>query len=100
MTKTKTSTTTAQDSQTVQRVRVAMTGLAAVILFIGLASAVFNYASREPALTAVGVAKPEIVANITETALSNAAANEPLADLGIAPGPATTAAVGNSIDAK
>ncbi|HET9510289.1 MAG TPA: hypothetical protein VFO80_03985 [Sphingomonas sp.] len=89
MTKTKPSTTSPEVSQTGQRVRVAMTGLAAVMLFIGMASAVFNYASTEPAVTAIGAAKPDVVANIAETAVSNAAASEPLADLGIAPGPVT-----------
>lgn len=82
----KTSTTPPEVSQTGQRVRVAMTGLTAVMLFIGLASAVFNYASTEPAVTAVGAAKPDVVANIAAPTLSNTTENEPLADLGIAPG--------------
>ncbi|MBN2972565.1 hypothetical protein JW805_11105 [Roseomonas aeriglobus] len=82
------STTPSDASQTGQRVRVAMTGLGAVMIFIGLASVVFNYASTEQAVTAVGAAKPDVVANIAETTVSNVAASEPLADLGIAPGPA------------
>ncbi|WP_294289435.1 hypothetical protein [uncultured Sphingomonas sp.] len=84
------STTPSDASQTGQRVKVAMTGLGAVMLFIGLASAVFNYASTEPAVTAVGAAKPDVVANIAETTVSNVAASEPLAELGIAPGPVAT----------
>lgn len=78
-------------SQSMQRVRVAMTGLAAVFVFIGLASAAFNYESKEAAVTAVGAAKPETVANMTDTALSNIA-EEPLAELGIAPSAGNTSA--------
>lgn len=95
--KTKTSTTPPDASQSGQRVRVAMTGLAAVMIFIGLASAVLNYASTEPAVTAIGAANPTIVANIADTAISNTS-NEPLADLGIAPGPVV--ATGNAAQAK
>ena len=76
-------------SQSMQRVRVAMTGLAAVFVFIGLASAAFNYESKETAVTAIGAAKPETVANIADTALINTA-DEPLAELGIAPSAAAS----------
>lgn len=67
--------------QTVQRVKVGMIGLAAVILLIGLASAIFSVASRERPVAVdasnVAVAKPS---NNTADA-----ANEPLAELGVAP---------------
>ena len=72
-----------------QRVRVAMTGLAAVFLLIGLASAAFNYESKERPVTAIGAAKPETVANIADTALLNTA-DEPLAEMGIAPSAVAT----------
>lgn len=72
-------------SQSMQRVRVAMTGLAAVVVFIGLASALFNSAANEPPVTAIGAARPEVVANMTDTAVANASSNEPLAELGVAP---------------
>jgi len=67
--------------QTVQRVKVGMIGLAAVILLIGFASAVFSAASREGvgAAGAVNVAAASADANVTD------AANEPLAELGVAP---------------
>lgn len=68
-----------------QRVRVGMTGLASVLILIGLASAVFNSASKEPAVAAVGTAKPAIVANMTDMADGNSTAEEPLAELGLAP---------------
>ena len=68
-----------------QRIRVAMTGLAAVVLLIGVASAVFNYASDEPPVTAIGAAKPDVVANMTAPPIANTTTNEPLAELGVAP---------------
>ena len=83
--------TKVEASQAVQRVRVALTGLVAVMIFIGLASAVFRYASTESPVTAVGAAKPEVVANLTDDGAANAT-SEPLAELGIAPG---TVADGN-----
>jgi hypothetical protein len=79
-----------EGSQSMQRVRVAMTGLAAVMVFIGLASVAFNYESKETAVTAIGAAKPETVANMTHTVLSNTS-DEPLAELGIAPRAVATA---------
>ncbi|KQN19305.1 hypothetical protein ASE86_12415 [Sphingomonas sp. Leaf33] len=79
-------------SQTGQRVRVAITGLAAVMLFIAIASAVFNYAISEPAVTAIGAAKPDVVANMVDTGAGNTTENEPLAEMGIAPGPVTPTA--------
>lgn len=68
-----------------QRVRVALTGLAAVFVLIALASAVFNWTRDEPQIAAVGVSKRDVVANMTDTPLVNSVANEPLADLGVAP---------------
>ncbi len=67
-----------------QRVRVAMTGLAAVLLLIGVASALFNYESKETPVTAIGAAQPNTVANMTDTAIGNMS-DEPLAELGVAP---------------
>ena len=85
-----------ESSQSMQRVRVAMTGLAAVMVFIGLASVAFNYESKETAVTAIGAAKQETVANMTDTAPSNTT-DEPLAELGSAPS-AVSNAPGNSAD--
>lgn len=76
----------ASNSQAMQRVRVGMVGLAAVILLIGLASALFSAANRQQATTAATSAGE--VANMTATnAMSAAAAadKEPLAQLGVAP---------------
>ncbi|MES2337232.1 MAG: hypothetical protein V4537_03945 [Pseudomonadota bacterium] len=73
-----------ETSQSMQRVRVAMTGLLAVFVFIGLSSAVFRYASTEAPVTAIGAAKQDVVANMTDSPLDNSA-NEPLAELGVAP---------------
>lgn len=73
--------------QTMQRVKVGMIGLAAVVLLIGLASAIFSTAKRERPIAVAGAPTAETVANLT---IINAAApidpaNEPLAELGVAP---------------
>lgn len=71
-------------SQSIQRVKVGLIGLAAVILLIGLASLVIGSATRERPITAVGAPKAEVVANMgldNVTSLST----EPLAELGVAP---------------
>lgn len=74
-------------SQTMQRVRVGVTGLALVLLLIGLASAVFNSVNRERPVAAIGGAKPETVAAIADDNMQSASdqPNEPLVDLGVAP---------------
>ena len=69
-----------------QRVRVGMTGLASVLLLIGLASVVYKSVSTDAPMTVVGAAKPDVVANMTDAPTLNDSANEPLADLGVAPG--------------
>jgi hypothetical protein len=75
-----------ETSQTMQRIRVGVTGLAIVLLLIGLAGVIFNAVNRERPIAAIGGAKPETVAAIAD---SNGQAgdqrNEPLADLGVAP---------------
>ncbi|WP_293870214.1 MULTISPECIES: hypothetical protein [unclassified Sphingomonas] len=88
------STETPTSSQTVQRVRVGLIGLAAVVLLIGLASAIFSAASREKPVAAVDAPKAEAVANMTlaNSELPAAAPNEPLAELGVAPATANGAA--------
>ncbi|OYY91115.1 MAG: hypothetical protein B7Y45_05195 [Sphingomonas sp. 28-66-16] len=75
-----------------QRVKVGMTGLAFVLLLIGLASAVFSSANREPPVQAVGASKPEVVANLSmgDNPIGNEAeVKEPLAELGVTPSAAT-----------
>jgi len=77
-----------------QRVRVGMTGLAMVLILIGLASAIFSSANRDEPVTAVGAAKGDVVANMTDEIANIAAekkkADEPLAELGVAPSTAST----------
>lgn len=71
-----------------QRVRVGLTGLATVLLLIGVASAIFSSARDEAPVLAEGAPKPEVVANMTEGMVTNSAAepkDEPIAELGIAP---------------
>ena len=80
--------------QSMQRVRVGLTGLATVLLLIGVASAVFSSADREDPVLADGAPRPEVVANMTDGVVANSAAvkDEPIADLGIAPRTAETPA--------
>ncbi|MBN8841410.1 MAG: hypothetical protein J0I25_14560 [Sphingomonadales bacterium] len=75
-------------NQTAQRVRVGMVGLAAVVLLIGLASAIFSAASHEKPVATIDAPKAEAVANMTlanNTVAAPTAPNEPLAELGVAP---------------
>lgn len=67
-----------------QRLKVGLIGLAAVLLLIGLASAVFNSVNRERPVTAIGTARPGTVAAMAGND-SAAVASEPLAELGAAP---------------
>lgn len=75
--------------QSMQRVRVGLTGLATVLLLIGVASAIFTSADRETPVLADGASKPDVVANMTD---GNSATekDEPIAELGIAPRTADT----------
>jgi hypothetical protein len=77
----------ASHNQTMQRVKVGMAGLAAVVLLIGLASAIFSAASREKPIAATGAPQAEAIANMTatNTTLPADPTNEPLAELGVAP---------------
>lgn len=81
-------------SQTMQRVRVGLIGLAAVVLLIGLASAIFSAASQERPVAAIDSPKADAIANMTlaNNNLPATAPNEPLAELGVAPATANGAA--------
>lgn len=83
-----------QAEQTRQRVRVGMIGLAAVVLLIGLASAIFSSVNRQEPVTVAGAAQPEVVANMSApvAAPSGGPTNEPLAEMGVTPGAANTPA--------
>lgn len=74
--------------QTMQRVKVGMIGLAAVVLLIGLASAIFSTRNREQPIAVVGAPTADTIANLTisNTAVPGQPTNEPLAELGVAPG--------------
>lgn len=81
--------------QTMTRVLVGVTGLATVLLLIGLASAFYSLVNKEDPVIAEGASKPEVVANMTDSVLTNDAAaekDEPIAELGIAPRTAETPA--------
>ncbi len=88
----------AQDpAQTSQRAKVGMIGLAAVLLLIGLASAIFATANHDRQVAAIGSARPDVVANMVAANTTDPSApKEPLAELGVAPSAAT--ADGNTTD--
>ncbi len=79
-----------------QRLKVGLIGLAAVLLLIGLASAVFNSVNRERPVTAIGGAQPATVAAMAgNSSAASPSETEPLAELGVTPsvaGPGNQAA--------
>ena len=89
--------TAQQDSaQVMQRVRVGLTGLAMVLVLIGLASVIFTSANRDEPVSAIGASNASVVANLADgtgnTTVSKAR-DEPLAAVGAAPSTASTEAV-------
>ncbi len=81
-----------------QRVRVGMTGLASVLILVGLASVIYSSASREAPVDAAGASKADVVANMTDGVIPNMAAekqapSEPLAEIGVAPSTGSTETV-------
>jgi hypothetical protein len=76
-----------------QRVRVGMTGLALVLVLIGIASAILSSANRDEPVSAVGAPNASVVANMTEEnqdVATETAKDEPLAELGVAPSTSST----------
>ncbi|WP_010542852.1 hypothetical protein [Sphingomonas elodea] len=71
-----------------QRIRVGMTGLAAVILLMALSFMIFSSANREAPVSAAGASNAAVVANLTgvDNAAADRTRDEPLAELGVAPG--------------
>lgn len=84
-------------NQSKQRVRVGMIGLAAVILLIGLASILFSGVREQRERAAAGGGNAHVIANMaaTDGATLNES-NEPLADLGVAPGSASVESPDNA----
>lgn len=79
---------TPDPAQTTQRVKVGIIGLAAVLLFIGLAAAIFSTVSKEKPLAVAGGARADVVASMAagnDSAAADTPTNEPLAELGVAP---------------
>lgn len=85
--------------QALQRLKVGLIGLAAVLLLIGLASAVFNSVNRDRAAAGIGGAQPARVAEMANTAGTVEGTNEPLAELGVAP-PATVTPANQAQDSR
>lgn len=83
------------NGQTMQRVKVGLVGLAAVLLLIGLAATLFAIVSRERPNNAVGAPKADVAANLAasnSTAPVDTATSEPLAEMGVAPAASPTPA--------
>ena len=83
---------TREAGQTTQRVKVGMIGLAAVLLLIGLAAAIFATMNHDRDVAAIGSARPEVVSAIVSGNSADPAGSgtkEPLAELGVAPSAAT-----------
>ena len=72
-----------------QRIRVGMIGLAAVVLLIGLASAIFSTVTRDRPMADAAL-RGAVVAQAGAPAAAPSAGNEPLAELGVTP------SIGNS----
>ncbi|MCW3847537.1 hypothetical protein OF829_09810 [Sphingomonas sp. LB-2] len=88
-------------AQAMQRVRVGMTGLAMVLVVIGLASAIFSSANREEPVAAIGASNSTVVANMTDAnVVVEKSKEEPLAELGVAPSTGATEAVNAAEIAK
>ncbi len=77
------------NTQAMQRIRVGMTGLAAVVLLIGVGSAIYTSASNEEPVTAIGAPRPNVVADLTAAPVAPPTTipvtDEPLAELGVSP---------------
>jgi hypothetical protein len=83
------------NGQTMQRVKVGMIGLAAVLLMIGLSAMLFAIVSRERPINANGAPKADVAANLAmsnNSAPADAATSEPLAEMGVAPAASPTPA--------
>jgi hypothetical protein len=77
-----------------QRVRVGLTGLAMVLVLIGLASAIFTSANRDLPVSAIGASNADVVANMADgNMVVSKGKDEPLAELGVAPSTTSTEAV-------
>lgn len=83
-------------SQTTQRMRVGLIGLAAVLLLIGLAAAMFATVTHERPVPAIGEANSAVVADMV--ASNTLAAREPLAELGVAPSAGVQANASDAVD--
>ena len=79
-------------SQSLQRVKVGLTGLGVIVLLIIAASAIIGQTSRERPIETVGAAQPSVVANIALGNSDAASSSEPMAELGVAPATANASA--------
>lgn len=76
-----------------QRVRVGLAGLAAVLLIIAVSATIFSAVHHESPVVAAGAPKVDVAAGLAianSAAPSEAATGEPLAEMGVAPNPAPT----------
>ena len=77
-----------------QRIRVGMTGLAIVLVLIGIVSVVFSSVNRDQAVSAIGASNASVVANLSDgVGAEGKSKDEPLAELGVAPSTESTETV-------
>ena len=81
-----------------QRVKVGMIGLAAVVLLIAIASTILGSLNRdEPPVAVAGAAQSNMVADMAVANGTAPTTSEPLAELGVAPAPVNTQAPADQI---
>lgn len=87
-------------AQAMQRVRVGLTGLAMVLVLIGLASAIFTAANRDGPVSAIGT-NAAITSNLTDAGnVISDKLDAPVAELGVAPSTGSTETVNAAEIAK
>ncbi len=88
-----------EPGQSMQRVKVGMTGLAIVLLLIGLASAILRSVNHERPVASPGASKADVVANIAAVNETDPA-GEPLAEIGVAPAEQGNSATAAAVPAR
>ncbi len=89
----------AKASERMQRVRVGVTGLAAVVLVVAVATAIGS-GVRQSADNAAAISPPPVVATVDKPVNATEEPTEPLAQLGAAPGTVADEADATSTPAK
>lgn len=89
----------ADAAERMQRIRVGVTGLAAVLLVVAVATAIAT-GVRNSAETTAATAPPPVVATVAQATNAGEEPSEPLAQLGAAPGTVPEAPANQTADAQ